>query len=194
MTTYTIRPATPADLDALVGLRTYAETWLRQAGISQWTDHSRGVAIIQAGIEAGDALVVSDPHGDTVASLTLGGPDLDFWTDSDQLDAGLYLYKFMLGPTARGTGLAEALLDWACVQTSRRGKTWLRLDCWRTNTDLQNYYLRHGFTLVRIATAPRRSSGALMQRPATLRTYAGHLVLHEQEPNQNAEVTHDYVS
>ena len=41
---YTVRTATPHDLETLINLRRYAETWLRTAGIEQWTDHARGNA------------------------------------------------------------------------------------------------------------------------------------------------------
>lgn len=51
-------------------------------------------------------------------------------------------------------------------QAARAGKTWLRLDAWRTNTALHDYYRRHGFTDVRIVDLPWRGSGALFQRPA----------------------------
>jgi GNAT superfamily N-acetyltransferase len=164
MTIYTIRTATDADLDTLTALRRYAESWLREAGIEQWTDHTRGMAVIKAGIAAATTHVVLDDRGETVASLTLNGPDPDFWTAADAPDTALYLYKFMIGPKARGTGLGDALLNWACTQAQQHGKTWLRLDCWRTNTRLRTYYLRRGFTPLRIVQAPGRNSGALMQR------------------------------
>ncbi len=183
---YTIRRATPEDLDTLLNLRCYAETWLRAAGIAQWTDHERGARVIRAGIDDGVTHAVTDPAGTLVASLTLNGPDPDFWTPQDDPDNALYLYKFMIGPQGRGTGLGDALLDWACDQAQSRGKQWLRLDCWRTNTGLQTYYARRGFQLLRIVELPWRSSGALMQRPAHLRTSTGTIQFqdHTRAPQQ----------
>jgi ribosomal protein S18 acetylase RimI-like enzyme len=177
--TYTIRTATDTDLDTLIGLRRYAESWLHTASIQQWTDHARGAAVIRAGITDATTRVVLDDQGAIVASLTLSGPDPDFWTPADDPDSALYLYKFMIGPKGRGTGLGDALLDWACTQAQHRGKTWLRLDCWRTNTRLQAYYARRGFTLLRIVPVPGRDSGALMQRPATLHTSFSPITLQE---------------
>jgi GNAT superfamily N-acetyltransferase len=159
-----IRLADSSDLPALVALRTYAEAWLAAAGIEQWTDHDRGVRSITAGVETGTTYIAQDADGTVVASLSLNGPDLDFWTDSDDLNAGLHLYKFMLGPSARGTGLGAELLDWASEKARDQGKHWLRLDCWRTNHRLQAYYARYGFDLVRIVEVAGRDSGALMQR------------------------------
>lgn len=174
--TYTIRPATDDDFDALIELRSYAEAWLRAAGIEQWTDHNRGARVIRAGIQDGTSRVVLNDQGDVIASLTLAGPDPDFWGPGDQPDSALYLYKFMLGDKARGTGLGDALLDWACQQAQDQGKTWLRLDCWRTNTGLQTYYAKRGFQLIRTMVVPGRNSGALMQRPASLRTVGLHVL------------------
>jgi ribosomal protein S18 acetylase RimI-like enzyme len=170
---YTIRQATLADLDALIGLRRYAETWLHAAGIEQWTDHARGAHVIRAGLNDGVTHAVTDPAGAIVASLTLNGADPDFWTPEDDPDSALYLYKFMIGPEGRGTGLGDALLDWAGDQAQQRGKQWLRLDCWRTNTGLQAYYAQRGFELLRVVELSWRSSGALMQRPAEMRTSTG---------------------
>ncbi|MDQ1305475.1 MAG: hypothetical protein QG671_1306 [Actinomycetota bacterium] len=177
MTTFTVRHATDADLDALVGLRRYAEQWLHAEGIDQWTDHARGARTIQTGIATGTSLVVQTAAGGVIASFSLAGPDLDFWTPGDDLDAALYLYKFMIGPQGRGTGLGDALLDWACSRATEHGKRWLRLDCWRTNTRLQAYYARRGFTLVRTVTVPGRDSGALLQRPATMRMSGSSITL-----------------
>lgn len=182
MITYKIRTADDADLDALVGLRRYAENWLHNAGIDQWTDHARGVTVIKAGIAAGTTYVVLDDQAVIVASLTLDGPDPDFWTAADAPETALYLYKFMIGPKARGAGLGDSLLDWACAQAQHRGKVWLRLDCWRTNIRLQAYYARRGFTLLRTMQVAGRNSGALMQRPAELRTATGQIVIHESFP------------
>jgi hypothetical protein len=76
----------------------------------------------------------------------------------------MYLYKFITGPTARGTGLGDVLLDWACHQAEMFRCLYLRLDCHRTNTALHNYYLRRGFTLLDVRSAPGRDSGALFER------------------------------
>jgi ribosomal protein S18 acetylase RimI-like enzyme len=181
-THYRIRTAAAADLEALIALRRYAESWLHGAGIEQWTDHARGAAAIKAGITASTTHVVLDDDGNTIASLTLNGPDPDFWTSDDDPDTALYLYKFMIGPSGRGTGLGEAMLDWASGQAQARGKAWLRLDCWRTNITLQNYYARRGFQLLRIIQAPGRNSGALMQRPSDRRTADGRIIMSQSTP------------
>lgn len=165
----TIRQATEGDLDAVVALRIEAEEWLHAAGIRQWVDRARGLKNIRDGIAARTTYVVED-GGEVVASLTLAGPDRDFWTDDDDPDSALYLYKFMIGRSRRGSGLGDVLLDWACAEAEQRGRRWLRLDCWRENKALQQYYLQRGFEHVRTVEVPGRGSGALFQRAADRRT------------------------
>ncbi|MFF5265325.1 GNAT family N-acetyltransferase [Actinomadura viridis] len=159
-----IRAATTDDVDAVIALRIESEAWLHSAGIQQWVDRARGVRNIRDGIAAGNTYVV-EHESTVVASLTLAGPDPDFWTDADIPSSALYLYKFMIGSPHRGTGLGSRLLDWACDQARQRQKLWLRLDCWRENKALQRYYMQHGFQHVRTVVVAGRGSGALFQRP-----------------------------
>ncbi|MBB6001347.1 ribosomal protein S18 acetylase RimI-like enzyme [Streptomonospora salina] len=167
--TLPIRVAGPEDLDALIGLRIESETWLHAAGIQQWTNRERGIRNLREGVDAGVTYVVGNDSV-VVATLTLNGPDPDFWTAEDDPESALYLYKLMITGTHRGTGLGDKLMDWACAQAEERGKQWLRLDCWRDNLALQDYYQRRGFDHVRTVEVEGRGSGALFQRPAALRT------------------------
>ncbi|MGH3865544.1 MAG: GNAT family N-acetyltransferase [Pseudonocardiaceae bacterium] len=67
---------------------------------------------------------------------------------------------------ADGAELGSALLDWAARRTRQAGKSWLRLDAWKSNPALHQYYLDRGFTLVRIDDNPADPSGVCFQRPA----------------------------
>lgn len=162
------RKATPHDTDDIIALRLYSEEWLHAAGIDQWHDTQRGIRNIRDGINAGETWIVDDPEGGAAGTLTLGGSDPDFWSAKESRDS-LYLYKFMVGPKWRGTGLGDELLDWACAQAQKAGKLWLRLDCWRSNRALQGYYRRRGFRHVRTVVVEGRGSGALFERSAKTR-------------------------
>lgn len=167
--TYTIRPADLDDFGAVIDLRRYAEGWLAAAGIEQWTSSTTGDRVIREHFDNGLTYVANDERGEVVASLALGDGDPDFWTPDELSDPAFYLYKFIIGPTERGTGLGDVLLDWACFKTELHQGLWLRLDCRRDNTGLHRYYLDRGFHQVDIRRAPGRQSGALFERSAELR-------------------------
>ncbi|MFD7161684.1 GNAT family N-acetyltransferase [Kribbella sp. NPDC059898] len=169
MTAYTLRSAVPSDVDDVIELRRYAEEWLKAAGIEQWTSSATGDRTIREHFDDDRTYVVVDDGGYVVASLALGEGDSDFWTADELTEPARYLYKLMAGPTARGIGLGDVLLDWACDRAQRQGADRIRLDCWRTNAGLHAYYLARGFRQYDVRTAPGRKSGALFERPADLR-------------------------
>jgi GNAT superfamily N-acetyltransferase len=167
---YLARPATADDIAAVLDLRTEAEDWLRRRGIQQWTpdydDYARGV--LRDAVDARTAWVIVDGGGQVVATVSLNGADLDFWTADDQPDTGLYLGKMIVARSHAGRQLGDAVMNWASIRAYRAGKRWLRLDCRRDNKRLHAYYLDRGFTHVRTVVPPgrRTESGALFQRPA----------------------------
>jgi GNAT superfamily N-acetyltransferase len=167
--TYRIRPAEPTDLDAVIALRRYAEQWLAAAGVEQWTSSAKGDRAIRDHFNDGRTYVVVDQAAAVVASLALGQGDPDFWTPAELDAPAMYLYKFITGPTVRGTGLGDVLLDWASYKAEMYRCLWLRLDCHRTNTGLHRYYQARGFQLLDVRSAPDRDSGALFERAAEVR-------------------------
>ncbi len=169
MTAFPVRRATLSDLDAIVNLRTEAEDWLRKSGIRQWTadydQYARGV--LAASVKSGQAWVVED-QGRVVATVSLNGPDADFWDPEDDLDSALYLGKMIVARDHAGIRLGDAIMNWASMRAAVAGRKWIRLDTRRDNLQLQRYYLNRGFDHVRTVFPPRRrtESGALFQRPA----------------------------
>lgn len=169
MHTYRLRWSDPEDIDTVIGLRRYAEQWLAAAGIRQWTSSTKGDQQIRNHFEHSRSFIVEDEHDEAVASFALGTGDRDFWTPAELATPASYLYKFILGPAARGTGLGDVLLDWACYQAELVGGLYLRLDCHRTNTGLHEYYMHRGFYPVANRSAVGRDSGALFERIAETR-------------------------
>ncbi|WP_299541805.1 GNAT family N-acetyltransferase [uncultured Streptomyces sp.] len=155
-------------------LRTEAERWLASAGIDQWHDpKTRGPALEKwkADIAAGRTWVVEE-QGLAVATVTLASADRDFWNASDRPDEALYVAKLITARSVRGKNLGGRLLDWVGSQARQREKPWIRLDCWRTNTKLQDFYLAEGFQHVRTEAPPHRMSGWLGQRASSIVRYA----------------------
>ncbi|MEY9863531.1 ribosomal protein S18 acetylase RimI-like enzyme [Catenulispora sp. GAS73] len=90
--------------------------------------------------------------------------DPEWWAD-DERDA-LFVHGLAVRRSAGGLGVGSALLEFASDQAARRSIPWVRLDCSKSNVELQEYYRRQGFTHRRTVDLPYRNSGALFQRAA----------------------------
>ncbi|HET6711330.1 GNAT family N-acetyltransferase, partial [Amycolatopsis sp.] len=169
--TFTVRFATSEnDLECCYRLRAEAERWLAANSVEQWTNPQTGRTAIRAAYDAGALYVFADDAGDIVACCSLSGPDPDFWRPWERTEPAIYLYKLIIARSHAGLGLGDAILDWACHRAHQAGAKWLRLDCWKDNTTLQDYYLDRGFTHLDTRTAVGRNSGWLAQRDVHHRT------------------------
>jgi GNAT superfamily N-acetyltransferase len=169
---YTIRRADGQDdLAALIGLRQDAEQWLACRGICQWTPDYDQYArdVLSNAVAAGKAWMV-EHCGTAVATVTLDGPDPDFWgwLSAPEQDDAIYLQKMTVRRTCAGRGVGDAMLNWASKRAAADGRTWIRIDVRRDNQRLHTYYLDRGFAHVRVyhAAGRRTESGWLAQRPA----------------------------
>lgn len=173
--TEVLRPAGPADVDALMALRTEAEAWLKDKDTDQWNDAETGTRAIakwRATIDDGRTWVVVDTGtGEILATVSRGPADRDFWTDADVLESGLHLYKLIVARSASGRQLGARVVDWMSRLAALEGRDWLRIDTWRTNTGLHRYYEQLGFKHVRTEAPAHRLSGWMAQRPAGELTY-----------------------
>ena len=91
--------------------------------------------------------------------------------------------------SARGGELGAALLDWAAQRARRAGKSWIRLDAWKSNPALHQYYLDRGFSLVRIDDNPADPSGACFQRPASVQLNIGPDVVESDSTTSGRKAT-----
>lgn len=161
----TIRPATDEELGAVTALWEQAATWLKHRGIDQWQYPPREARIAE-NIAAGECFLVED-EGVAVATITLDRfADSDFWTEEEAAESALYVHRMVVRRDVSGYELGSAMLDWASERAEAQGLEWLRLDAWKENGELQDYYLSRGFQHVRTVEAEGRLSGALFQRPA----------------------------
>nr|WP_246561954.1 GNAT family N-acetyltransferase [Streptomyces roseirectus] len=152
-----------------MALRTEAEAWLRGKDTDQWSDPETGERAItkwHKSIDEGRAWVVVDDQGQALATVSRGPVDRDFWTDDDRPETALYLYKLIVSRAASGRHLGVRVIDWVSRLAELEGRTWVRIDTWRTNTGLHAYYQRLGFKHVRTEAPSHRLSGWLAQRPA----------------------------
>ncbi|GGT31298.1 GNAT family N-acetyltransferase [Nonomuraea spiralis] len=170
-----LRRAEAADLPGVLRLLADTAEWLYTQGVRQWPRQGFGPERIEPLIEErvlyllDDELRYLDPdvQAPPVATIALDdNADPEFWTPADNPGAALYVHKLAVARPWSGSGLGDALLDWACTAAHASGLPWLRLDCAKANPRLQEYYRTRGFRHVRTVDLPHRSSGALFQRPS----------------------------
>lgn len=181
-TIYHVRPATRDDLEACFELRRLAEQQLRHAGLDQWHDSEEGKRVITKWIDRGTMSVVTTHAGDIVACFALDGPDQQFWTAEESDDAATYLYKIIIRPDRKGSGLGEAILDYASDFAEQFGDEFVRVDCWQSNTGLHRYFTDRGFVHIDTRTAEGRNSGWLAQRHVSVRSNDPRVRLTEEQP------------
>jgi ribosomal protein S18 acetylase RimI-like enzyme len=167
---YRLRPARLDDISSLLALRGEVENWLTSIGEEQWRDpttREKAITTWKKQIENGLTWVIETTNYATlVGTVSRDGPDRDFWHPEDKLETGFYLYKLIVSRSTAGQRLGSRVLDWASRVAASEGRGWVRIDCWRTNTRLQQYYLNLGFEHVRTEAPAHRKSGWLAQRPA----------------------------
>lgn len=150
--------------DLVHTLRGNAERWLAEKGLDQYQRGPRSAVAhqdIDRLFDQGEFVgLVQDDRIAAVVAIT--DPDPDFWTPAEMAEPQGYISRFLVAE--HGTGAGAALLDAVAAREAARGAQWLRLDCWRSNTGLHAYYLRHGFEHVRTMEVAGRNSGALFQR------------------------------
>ncbi|MEU9573125.1 GNAT family N-acetyltransferase [Streptomyces massasporeus] len=73
----------------------------------------------------------------------------------------MYLYKLIVARAASGRQLGTRLIDWMSRLAALEGRTWVRIDTWRTNTGLHDHYERLGFERVRTELRPTGARGGL---------------------------------
>lgn len=165
---YSIRRARWADLDAVGVLLEKAAVWLAEHGSDQWQGPViRRRDYVERDI-AEETVHVVDADGQVGGTITVDMfADTDFWRRDDDVRSALYVHRMAVSRDLAGVGLGSAMLDFAGRLAESSGRMFVRLDAWRTNAKLHDYYLKQGFELVRIEDLPHRGSGALFQRPAT---------------------------
>lgn len=161
---YEIVLASESDSDTVRRIIEDASSWLATLGTDQW-QYPPNMDRIHGAIAAETLYLVREiPQGTPVGTITLSAnADPDFWESFDDPSAALYVNRMAVVRARAGKGIGALMLNWASSQAKRQGKRWLRLDVWRSNTRLQDYYRSQGFELVRVVVKPWRKSGALFQ-------------------------------
>lgn len=166
-----LRMATPADLGALLDIYDSTLRWLAERGTDQWQEPRLEPEMMKAAILASihhrQTWCAIDEQGGHAGLVTIKPrtpPGL--WLPEEEAEPHRYAYLALVSRENTGVELGADLVDWATTRAAKAGAHWLRGDVWTANRPLLDYYLRHGWQLVRTVHRPDQPSGALIQRRA----------------------------
>ncbi len=168
---YSVRLATPADLEVILGLIDDAAGWLRTRNTNQWSKPwpnrlERDLRVVR-GLMACRTWLVED-DGIPVATVTYR-PDgnQDLWTDEEQSESAVYMSRLVINRAYAGQGVGADLTNWAGARARREfGAQTLRIDVWTDNYRLHEYYMGRGFTYLRKHEDETYPSAALFAKAA----------------------------
>ena len=154
-----LRRAGEDDHDVIVGLIDAAAQWLRATkDTDQWTQPWRSEEDrsnrIRRDLTAGKTWLLHD-SGLAVATITADPEDYPIWPADQQREPAVYVRRLVVRRDHAGRRLGTTLLDWAGLRAREAyGAKWIRVDVWRTNKELHNYYERPGLQVLRRVPRP----------------------------------------
>lgn len=164
MSEVTFQQAVLADLPEIKRLWISAGRRLAAKGIDQWQYPLNENSMMNA-IRRGDCWLAIAEDGAVAGTVIIDDfADPEFWTDEDDPDSAVYVHRMIVDSRFSGQQIGRSMLALANRKAMARGREFVRLDAWRTNSELHEYYLGQGFALVRVVELPHRRSGALFQR------------------------------
>lgn len=153
-----VRPADPAEADAVLAVLDEAAAWLSRRGIRQWPPSFRREWMEPALTEG--RVLLARRNGSVAGTLTLE------WTDPLWTDASAAGYLHRLAVRRAAAGLGARLLTWAGTAVRGRDRGLLRLDCPAGNMPLRAYYDRAGFH--HVGDVELSAAAALWSPPGTM--------------------------
>lgn len=165
----TVRPASMADVSMIARWRREAADWLASIGSDQWSERglsaNRFVSRVCSSIHAGETWI-AEVNEHPAATIAIDEhTDSWLWTPAEQAES-VIVHRMITDRSQQHRGLGTLLLDHAVDVARQRGKKYVRLDAWTSNTRLHDYYQANGFRFVRIAD-PELPSAALFERPVS---------------------------
>ena len=139
-----IKPATLEELDQASSILIDAANWLAQTGEMRWKPEQFSPALLEPLVHSGE-LYLAFRDDKAVGTMYLQLEDQTFWSDVPKAES-LFIHKLAVSLDARGTGVSQALIEFAKLEMQRRGRKFLRLDC-RDDPNIRSIYQNAGFEL-----------------------------------------------
>ncbi|MBG0814995.1 N-acetyltransferase [Planomonospora sp. ID82291] len=138
-------------MESILSMRAEASEWLAlRKQVNQWekawpTSEAQERRILEA-IRKGRTWMFHAVRGHPCATVTLCDEDgAGFWRRTVDDEPAVYVHRLIVRREFHGRALGARILDWAAERGSRRGMKWMRIDIWRGNPGLEEYYVRQGF-------------------------------------------------
>jgi GNAT superfamily N-acetyltransferase len=167
---------TGANLGAVLGLIEDARDWLWTKGTDQWekpwpTPEARDARVLK-GLQKGATWIVWD--GNIPAATVTITPRMNpaVWSAAqctcNLAERAVFVHRLIAARKYAGLGLGAKLIDWAGLRGQHLyGAKWIRIDVWRTNQQLHEYYRQRGFEPCGFCADPAYPSSALFQKPVS---------------------------
>ena len=183
---------TEEHLGAVLGLIEDARSWLWTKDTDQWAkpwpNEGERDARVLRGLQGGKTWIVWD--GDIAAATVTVTDQMNpaVWSTSgcecNLAERAVFMHRLITARKYASLGLGAQLIDWAGLHGQRLyGARWIRIDVWRTNLQLHDYYRRKGFQPCGFCADPDYPSSALFQKPvATISTPSAPMFLEPARP------------
>ena len=168
--------ATDEHLHAVLGLIEDARDWLWTKETDQWAtpwpnEKARDARVLK-GLQSRTTWLVWDGDIPAATVTITTRKNAAVWSKPgctcDLGERAVFAHRLITSRKYAGLGLGTELIDWAGLRGQRLyGAKWVRIDVWRTNEGLHNYYIERGFEPCGFCTNPAYPSGALFQKPVS---------------------------
>jgi len=163
---YYIRPARPADLDAIMPIIESGRQYLKNQGLPQWQDgEGPDLALVTGDVEAGRGYVLLS-EGLISGYLALipgpdGTPPLSEGAWDERFEQYVAIHSVALGPNCRGRGLGNSFLRDAVTAARVLGYQDIRLDTHPGNLIMQKAVAKLGFNYAGLTYLPMQNGERL---------------------------------
>jgi hypothetical protein len=172
-----IARASEHHLATVLGLIEDARGWLCRKDTDQWEkpwpDPAARDERVLAGLRNGKTWIVWDGDIGDIAAATVTittRRNNAVWAKpactANLAERAVFVHRLITSRKYAGSGLGAELIDWAGLWGCREyGAKWIRIDVWRTNAGLHDYYISKGFKPCGDCADLDYPSGALFQKP-----------------------------
>ena len=140
-----IRQATTGDAPIVEEMLLEAARWVDALGVVMWEEGELDRARIEREIEARQ-FVVAETGGAVAGVIRFQLEDALFWPDLPPGQSA-FVHRLVVRRAFKGTGVSQALLEWAVDRARALGREALRLDCDADRPKLRRLYEDFGFVL-----------------------------------------------